>query len=381
MIYYIGYYSPQDNQQTRKIILSAVNKMDYIINTINSLGDSQTIVSCSETKEKRGYMGEEIQLKDNINLKTFRTFGRKNAFTKLADMVFIKLQMFFYLLKRLKKDDIMLVYHSPYYCNTVKFLRKIKKCRLILEMEELYSDVSGDKKLRGKELSVCRSADAFIFPTELLNAAVNCKGKPFSVIHGTYNVENERERIFNDGKIHVVYAGTFDPRKGGAVAAIAAGEFLPEKYHIHILGFGSDKEKADIKNQISEVSKKTKATVTYDGLLSGEEYIRFIQSCDIGLSTQNPDAEFNSTSFPSKILSYMANGLRVVSIKIPAIEKSAVGNYMYYYQKQTPAEIAEAIKSVDLNDDYNGREIISNLSDKFCNNLNSILEDLKNEPA
>lgn len=380
MIYYIGYYSPQDNQQTRKIILSAVNKMDYIINTINSLGDSQTIVSCSETKEKRGYMGEEIQLKDNVNLKTFRTFGRKNAFTKLADMVFIKLQMFFYLLKRLKKDDIMLVYHSP-YCNTVKFLRKIKRCRLILEVEELYSDVSGDKNLRRKELSVCRSADAFIFPTELLNTAVNCKGKPFSVIHGTYNVENERERIFNDGRIHVVYAGTFDPRKGGAVAAIAAGEFLPEKYHIHILGFGSDKEKADIKNQISEVSKKTKATVTYDGLLSGEEYIRFIQSCDIGLSTQNPDAEFNSTSFPSKILSYMANGLRVVSIKIPAIEKSAVGNYMYYYQKQTPAEIAEAIKSVDLNDDYNGREIISNLSDKFCNNLNSILEDLKNEPA
>lgn len=381
MIYYIGYYSPQDNQQTRKIILSAVNKMDYIINTINSLGDSQTIVSCSETKEKRGYMGEEIQLKDNINLKTFRTFGRKNAFTKLADMVFIKLQMFFYLLKRLKKDDIMLVYHSPYYCNTVKLLRKIKKCRLILEMEELYSDVSGDKKLRGKELSVCRSADAFIFPTELLNAAVNCKGKPFSVIHGTYNVENERERIFNDGRIHVVYAGTFDPRKGGAAAAAAAAAYLPDSYHIHILGFGSDEEVQKMKALITEISKSSKAKVTYDGLLSGEEYIRFIQSCDIGLSTQNPDAEFNSTSFPSKILSYMANGLRVVSIKIPAIEKSAVGNYMYYYNNQTPEEIAEAIKSVDLNDNYNGREIISNLSDKFCNNLNSILEDLKNEPA
>lgn len=373
MIYYIGYYSQQGNQQTRKIVLSAVNKMDYIINTINSLGNSQTIVSCSETKEKCGYIGDEIKLKDNVNLKTFRTFGRKNTFTKLADMVFIKLQMFFYLLKRLKKDDIMLVYHSPYYCNTVKLLRKIKKCRLILEMEELYSDVSGDKKLHRKELSVCRSADAFIFPTVLLNAAVNCKGKPFSVIHGTYNVENEREKIFNDGKVHVVYAGTFDPRKGGAVAAIAAGEFLPEKYHIHILGFGSDKEKENIKNQISEVSKKTKATVTYDGLLSGEEYIRFIQSCDIGLSTQNPDAKFNSTSFPSKILSYMANGLRVVSIKIPAIEKSAVGNYMYYYQKQTPAEIADAIKSVDLNDNYNGREIIAGLDKQFIESIKHIL--------
>ena len=71
-------------------------------------------------------------------------------------------------------------------------------------------------------------------------------------------------------------------------------------------------------------------------MLSGEDYIRFIQSCDIGLSTQNPDAAFNATSFPSKILSYMANGLRVVSIRIPAIERSAVGNEVMFYNEQTP---------------------------------------------
>ena len=129
-----------------------------------------------------------------------------------------------------------------------------------------------------------------------------------------------------------------------------------------------------MKDLISEVSKKSVATVTYDGLLSGEEYIRFIQSCDIGLSTQNPDAAFNATSFPSKILSYMSNGLRVVSIRIPAIEGSAIGKYMYYYDKQTPEEIAKAIMAVDLNDDYNGRQVISKLDAEFSYDIAKLME-------
>ena len=128
-----------------------------------------------------------------------------------------------------------------------------------------------------------------------------------------------------------------------------------------------------MKQVIKDVSGKTKATVTYDGLLSGEDYIRFIQSCQIGLSTQNPDADFNATSFPSKILSYMANGLRVVSIRIPAIETSAVGNDMYYYDKQTPEEIAKAIANIDLLDDYAGRDLILKLDKQFRQEIKEIL--------
>ena len=72
----------------------------------------------------------------------------------------------------------------------------------------------------------------------------------------------------------------------------------------------------------------------------------------------------------------MANGLRVVSIRIPAIEKSAIGDYMYYYDKQTPEEIAKAIMRVDLNDGYNGREIIKKLDEKFTKELKGLLESL-----
>ena len=71
----------------------------------------------------------------------------------------------------------------------------------------------------------------------------------------------------------------------------------------------------------------------------------------------------------------MANGLRVVSIRIPAIETSAIGKYMYYYDEQTPEMIANAIKSVNINDDYNGREVISELDLQFQKDLKLLLGD------
>ena len=51
------------------------------------------------------------------------------------------------------------------------------------------------------------------------------RDRPYIVVNGTYHSEFERDAGFADDKIHCVYAGTFDPTKGGADAA-AAAEFL-----------------------------------------------------------------------------------------------------------------------------------------------------------
>ena len=95
------------------------------------------------------------------------------------------------------------------------------------------------------------------------------------------------------------------------------------------------KEKEEVIKLIGEVSKESNCKVTFDGLKKGEEYKKFLQSCHIGLSTQNPEKEFNNTSFPSKVLSYMSNGLRVVTVKIPVIKTAEVSDYMFYYDKNS----------------------------------------------
>ena len=207
-----------------------------------------------------------------------------------------------------------------------------------------------------------------------MSESVNTEKKPEAIIYGTYHIAKEMPKLFTDGKIHCVYAGTLDLRKGGAAAAAAAALFLNGDYHIHILGFGNEKEKKEMLGIIDDISKKTEAKITYDGLLSGDEFTSFIQSCDIGFSTQTPDAAFNSTSFPSKILTYMVNGLRVVSIRIPAIEKSAVGKFMYYYDEQTPENIANAVKSIDLADGYDSRKELERIDREFVENIVSLTE-------
>ena len=75
----------------------------------------------------------------------------------------------------------------------------------------------------------------------------------------------------------------------------------------------------------------------------------------------------------------MANGLRVVSIRIPAIETSAVGKYMYYYEDQTPENIAKTITEIDFNDGYNGKEVISDLDNNFSKELYTLIKDIEND--
>lgn len=383
MIYYIGHYADKTMIKKRHVYLSAVNKMEYIINVIDNLGYQQKIISCSVSSQKSSDKANDINIGLNSSVHYFKTYGRKNIFTKLIDYIFLPLRLFFYIVNNISYNDKVIVYHSTYYSKIIKLTKKIKKFNLILEVEEIYADVEEKNKKRKKELKNLLSADQYIFPTKLLSEVVNVKNKPEIIVHGTYKVETQKisklkyRQLHNwdNDKYHIVYAGTFDHRKGGCISAIESVAFLPCNYHMHILGFGSNEEVQRIKVLIKNIQKKSKATITYDGLLSGEDYIEFIQSCDIGLSTQTPTAAFNATSFPSKILSYLSNGLRVVSIRILAVEKSDVNVYVNYYDEQVPEQIAKAIISVNLQSTYDSRTYITKLSKEFEQNLLKLLKN------
>lgn len=383
-IYYIGYYSDPSGNSKRKTAPAADTKMDYIISSLKKVGyDVEVLSFCVDDDRKSVFekkSGYEIE-KNGTRVVFFTNYTSKFRILRVIGRVLSWIKIRKYLCKKcLGNESKIVIYHSLGLLKVIDLFDKKKK-RFILEMEEIYADVIGKTKLRKKEVAAAHKANGYIFPTKMLNSEINDENKPFVIIHGTYQVEMDRKcRIFNenlqtdgDKIIHCVYAGTFDPRKGGAAAA-AAAEFLPDDYHIHILGFGSDEEIRNMKDCISKVAKKSSAKVSYDGLLTGEDYIKFIQSCDIGLSTQNPDAAFNATSFPSKILSYLANGLRVVSIRIPAIEQSDVGDKLFYYDEQTPDQIANAILSVDMSQEYDSRRLIEQLSESFERELVEVLE-------
>ncbi len=375
-ILYLGYYSTQNHY--RICSPAAVTMMDYLNHAINEAGFNTIILSPAQAGSEYKPREEESigTTSKAIFLPSYKSVSKKNLFYRILYKIYRERDLYNELRKLVKPNSIILVYHSLALINVLKKLRKHINFTMLMQVCEIYSDVTGEHKKRKRELKWLKSADAYIFSTELLEKEINNDNKPHVILHGTYISEIDRGCKFNDGRIHCVYAGTLDPRKGGAVAAAAAAEFLDEKYHIHILGFGSAPQKESLLKIIDEVSKRTKCKVTFDGLKSGEEYIRFIQSCDIGLSTQDPASSFNNSSFPSKILSYMSNGLRVLSIRIPAVETSAIGKYMFYYNNQTPEKIAKAIKRIDLFDSHDRREIIENLNTLFKSDIKILLDNL-----
>lgn len=373
-IYYVGYYDDLKTATRKRTVFPAANtKMEYIISAFQKCGYDLKVLSASLPIEKGFSPCETRKISKNTTLLQPCGFGDGDIIKKILNYVFVRGHVLKELLFKTNRKTEVIVYHSVSYIRTISFAKFIKRFNLTLEVNEIYGDVFNDEKMIRKEYKFFEIADKYIFPTNLLEQKINVSNKPYAINCGTYKVEKDRKVFFDDDKIHVIYAGTFDPRKGG-ITAVEAAQYLSDKYHIHIIGFGNKKELENIKKNVYEMNKKARATVTYDGLLSGDEYIEFLQKCHIGLSPQDSNASFNETSFPSKILSYMANGLKVVTIRIPAIEYSSVTDDVYYYDNQTPEEIAKAIMSIKLDNGVDSREKIKELDKEFCEEIKKLID-------
>lgn len=374
-IKYICFYSNNAYPVKRLYAPSATNKIDYIVSAINKIGYNVDIISVSPVIDSKikYHKSDRIKLGSNT-VNFFASFGGDNVLIKILRNLWHYLLLMCYLLFQVKTGETIIAYHSLRYRYAFVIAKKIKRFRLIYEVEELYSDVTTTKAFntRKREMTMISTADAYIFPTELLNEKINCNGKPHIIIYGSYTINEKTCEKIDDGVIHVIYAGTFDNRKGGAAAAAAAAEFLPDNYHVHICGFGSDNDIQKIIDVVNTTSKIAKARISYDGLKLGQEYINFMQMCDIGLSTQDPHAAFNNTSFPSKILSYMSNGLSVVSIDIPTIRQSKIGRYISFYSSQDAQSIANAI--ISSNHHNNNIDVIKDLDNIFTAELSQLID-------
>lgn len=369
-IVYLGHY---DIDGTREGSPACVTVMRYMLSVLTKKAGTLTVISPAFPKSGKS-APRECRREEGYDLVFPASRGKsRNPLMRALRQWHHRRALRRELERQVQEGDTLVVYHSLLLMREVERLRRRRQFRLVLQVCEIYSDVIGDEAGRARETAFIQTADAYVFMTELMERQLNTAHKPFAVCLGTYETAAQSRDTFGDGKIHCVYAGTFDPQKGGGAAAAAAAAFLPREYHMHILGFGTAAQVADMKERVAATAAAGGCTVTYDGCLQGEEYTRFIQKCDIGLSTQNPAAAFNATSFPSKILAYMANGLRVVSIRIPAIEQSAVAEHLCFYDEQTPKDIAEAIRRVGVADTHDGCAVLRELDDAFTKALHALL--------
>lgn len=369
-IYYLIHF---DNKTNRNVTPSAITKGKYVASALASCSSEVEIVSLAyPTKDSQ----DEVyyQVSENVICHLFKGKYSNNRIIRYLNHKLYDKKIRKYLKQNVKKDDIVVVYHSLANMKLVKYIKKNITDKIVYEVEEIYGDVINDEKAKIKELKTFKNASSYIFSNDYLNSIINTKQLPYVTCYGTYEIPTLYKEAFNDNLIHCLYAGTLDRQKQGAAIAINTARYLPNNYIIHILGFGTSQDLSYTKNLIDEINKQHGVTkVIYEGVKLNEEYLKFIQKCQIGLSTQNMDASFNDTSFPSKILSYMSNGLEVVSANIGVVKNSKISQYIHFYEVQVEKEIANVILNINLNAKSNNVDVVKELDKEFKEDLKAML--------
>lgn len=369
-IYYLIHF---DNKTNRNVTPSAITKGKYVASALASCSSEVEIVSLAyPTKDSQ----DEVyyQVSENVICHLFKGKYSNNRIIRYLNHKLYDKKIRKYLKQNVKKDDIVVVYHSLANMKLVKYIKKNITDKIVYEVEEIYGDVINDEKAKIKELKTFKNASSYIFSNDYLNSIINTKQLPYVTCYGTYEIPTLYKEAFNDNLIHCLYAGTLDCQKQGAAIAINTARYLPNNYIIHILGFGTSQDLSYTKNLIDEINKQYGVTkVIYEGVKLNEEYLKFIQKCQIGLSTQNMDASFNDTSFPSKILSYMSNGLEVVSANIGVVKNSKISQYIHFYEVQDEKEIANVILNINLNAKSNNVDVVKELDKEFKEDLKAML--------
>ncbi len=372
--YICEYPIPIENEEGRDYTLSSIDKASYIHDVLIRLGYKVEIVSPSTSKRLA------FSRKDNINKNIYVVSGfslpSRGRFGSIISRVSVSLWLLFYLVFHTKRGETIIVYHSVFKIPILLLAKKIKKLRYVLEVEEVFSSLQNenDSWRRKLEMKMIKLSESYIFASERLERDYNTQHKSFCIAYGSYFQPPVLTGKFSDGRIHLVYAGLIE-KDNTAFKSLRIAEYLDGNYHIHILGYGNENDIALLLNELNRISKITDCYVNYEGTKRNEDYYAFLQSCHIGLCPLKVDKTFQNACFPSKISSYLVNGLIVVASENDVLRESKYADYLYFSQDDNPESFATVIRSIDICKAKNIRDCVTELDNSFERNLGMILNN------
>ena len=375
-VFYLNYYSHDGDNDSLKVVYSCIPKVDYIVKKLLQCGERVTIVSAVNSN-KGIFKGKTVQLEEGLELKYFTTFAAKNRFMRVVNVVFLRMQILVYLLTNIKNDDKLIVYHSMFYRNVIEIYKRVFRKRFCLEIEDVFTSVNKNiSNMATKEWRYFRFSDSYLCVNDLLKEKLP-KEKKKLVSYGSYETVPKYEKENSDYK-ELVYAGIVEQYRNAAFIAIDSMTYLDSTYHLSILGFGDNADLAIMQQKIELVNaKKGYECISFLGRKSGDEYYQYLQNCDVALSTHVYD-ETNMKSaddtFPSKLLVYLANNLKIVAQRLECLEKSVFNQHIFFYDKPEPKLIAKTIERAFNSKNYQmGSELIMQLDKVFAKQLEDIL--------
>ena len=364
-IIYLAFYDV-DGSDKRQYFESTKSKVDYICGVLKTDYEGIDIISFSYTNKVKSRAVEKNTYFGKLYL--MKSYGFNNIIFKMFNYIYICIQCLKKLYTIKKGNDIIIFYHSLYTMWLIPVLKLFLKNKMIFEVEEIYGDVKKCRFLSYLEIKLLKTADGFIVASHGIETLFDSK-KPTIVIEGKYELFcSEVKKLCSP--IECVYAGTFDIDKGGVYKAISICKFLPSHYTMNIMGFGTKKEIKLVRELIDKSNILSECKIIYHGLKTGDELIYYLSKFDIGLSCQNGLGEYNLTSFPSKVLVYLYNGLGVLSVDIEVVRKSRIGQLVSYYNSNdSDIDIAKKLINMTINHDILDLRRVKSDMDKDLKNF------------
>ena len=349
-VYYIGWYIADEDKDKFVGNVPGNLKMHYVVDQLKRSGHTPEIISFVKKKGSTGVYMNINKTSQECKL-TYLTGIRGNSrILKKMDFLIKKIIFTYYFLFNFSAEDTLVLYHSVELTLLVAKLKRLVKRNVIIEVEEIYGySAVTDRPWVEDEIDSIKKMDLHICVNDGIPQGLKLETGKFVVSLGVGNIPTRTIDRFNDGKIHVVYAGTIEMKKLGAMTAVESAKFLPDYYILHILGFGSEENMKKLKLKISEVNNDVGSErIKYDGYKSGKELDDFLFSCHIGLSSIVMRPNFANNSFPSKVITYMCHDLSVVLGYAEAFYDVPMSRGWQFYHEYTPEKIAEAITKVEI---------------------------------
>ena len=345
-VYYICWYISDEDMETFKGNVTGVLKMKYVVEQMLASGVSLYIVSLAQQTRKGFFRPLKKKLQ---NAETpILYLGGVNGLGSLGRIFnnIIKLmELFLLLVFKVKSTDKVALYHNYPQTRFVALIKFLIRADVVIEVEELYGySPTEDKPWVEKEIRAVKKMDAFICVNEGMPRLLGLPAGSYVVNYGAGVIPERTVGRRNDGKIHVVYAGTIEAYKRGASTAVEAARYLPDNYVMHIIGFGDEENVRRLKQKVEEVNSfLNRIVVEYDGYYSGEDLDAYLFGCHIGLSSNVMRPNFANNSFPSKVITYMCHDLSVVLGYAEAFYHVPMSEGWTFYHEFSPKQIAEAI--------------------------------------
>lgn len=373
-IIYVGFYAPPGLKYKRYAAPSAINKMDYIADALVRAGFLVHFISPSWITDAHAKWSWTQQLENHPSTRVTLcpSFGTNRKWVRYLKVALSLFWLFLQLLKHAKKGSPVLVYHSPVLSLPVCWAKRFKLFKLVLEVEEIYSERWGSVKFDHWEQDLLAGADHFIAISELL--AQRLGPRVDMVSYGRYKINFELPLKSKSDTIHLVYAGSTDAVNSCVVNAIGCLSHLPDRYTLHLCLFGEEKYLVEANDKCKKINSDLgRQACVFHGTLQGSALSTLLASCDIGINPQVISSHLE-TALPSKVLVYMCHNLRVVTTRMKNIENTTISHLLTYSEEATSLAIARAIESVDLSAPYDSRGLLLRHDEQFVRDLQRLMK-------